>query len=446
MPSGLLVVHTDSTRLDDFFSELNQKNYTLTICYKEFNNITTNPAGYIFIILQENYIDTFRNILALMCGGRYFNSRVNYLLYLNSDQNLEEYFILLHEVNIYNVHIIVNDTHVEMVRNPNNCEDFQMIETEIEMRVWEPNNLNMYQCPLNVLTRDWEPYMVGQTFFDNETGLTDFEDGIEYRIIKAIAEKLNLTINFYTQPDSIPSYFHDMLYDNPDKYDIVTLSVIPTIPNHKRLDYTLTYVSDSMVWFCPTSLLIPKWAVFFYIFSSNLWLFILLTLIFLTILLYVLKYGFRSHNFRHRIIYCLLEIIQFHLMIAPTITSETKSMTWFILTCAIYGIIIACAYQSGIVSILTSPNAELLIRSLEQIIVGKVFKFAWLISTRRFLIEPDWKFQYLLKNTEVCNSVPTGLKRTLQDGDTCMMTNRLRGNYLIPLIDADEEILFLYIR
>lgn len=163
------------------------------------------------------------------------NLKPDATILLHFDTNVDEVARLLHNARIHNIHFITNDKYLTPVRNES-C-DYGLIESEIQIKL-KPANWNFNGCIVKILTEQWRPSIINQTFHDPDTFLSNFSDGRELRFVRLIAEKLNYTINFYTKPGHRQPYEYQQLLSQNPQYDMLVLPMVPTVETHRNFSYS----------------------------------------------------------------------------------------------------------------------------------------------------------------------------------------------------------------
>lgn len=162
------------------------------------------------------------------------------------------------------------------------------------------------------------------------------------------------------------------------------------------------------------------------IFDRNLWIGLGISFSALTITIY----SFRLINGQFKFGYTLLQITLIHLglPILPCKGPEQALLVWS----SVYGLIIATAYQSGIISALTSEIQPYQPQTLREIIDKGETKFGMLISGRRFFGNPDDDYKFIIKNAILCTSLLQCLKDGILSRKYCVLSNRKFLDYITP--------------
>lgn len=155
-----------------------------------------------------------------------------------------------------------------------------------------------HQCPLIVTTPIWEPFVIG-----TRDAVTD---GIEFLLVKTIAEKLDMKAVFrviddetafsFVTEDEETGFYSDLI---KRKVDIMIGGLYDNEVSRKLLSTTIPYDSDEMTWCVARSGLAATWMNVFAIFDIMLWTYAVICVFLCTVILFVfIKIeGDRKENF-----------------------------------------------------------------------------------------------------------------------------------------------------
>lgn len=416
---GLLIVFNSQSANDTLFIQLHKSGYSLVVFDRNMTlEIDYTLSGYLFLGFEKELV----NDIILRPGAIY-------LFYFDDCLDCDEIVELLHNVNVFNIHFIVNNKYFIPVRD-NNC-NYVLIEKDIQLRLKSPT-WNFYGCVVNVLAREWPPNIMSMTYHDNVTLLSNFSDGIEVRLVRLIADKLNYTINYYSKITGAPLEYQYILLENP-QYDMLTLSNIPSLESHTNFSYTIPVVADALMWNCPTSPKIPETQVLLTIFDKDLWFGIGLwfCIIIITMCIFLKIKG------KFNLGYAILQTILVHLGL-PLMPSKGPDRT-LLLWASMYGLIVATAYQSGIISALTSIITPYQPQTIREIIDEGKIKFGMIIGARRFMTDPDDDYKHILKTGYICESIISCLRNGIPPRNHCVLANQKLVEHLAPSLFLDKE-------
>lgn len=134
--------------------------------------------------------------------------------------------------------------------------------------------------------------------------------------------------------------------------------------------------------------------------------------------------------------YALLQTILVHLGL-PLMPSKGPDRT-LLLWASIYGLIVATAYQSGIISALTSIITPYQPQTIREIIDEGKIKFGMLLGARRFMIDPDDDYKHILKTGYMCESVISCLQNGIPPRNHCVLANQNLVEHLAPSMFLDN--------
>lgn len=162
------------------------------------------------------------------------------------------------------------------------------------------------------------------------------------------------------------------------------------------------------------------------IFDQNLWIGLGISFAVLVITIYT----FRLIKGQYKFGYTLLQITLIHLGL-PILPCKGPEQA--LLVCSsVYGLIIATAYQSGIISALTTEIPPYQPQTLREIIDQGETKFGMLISGRRFFGDPDDDYKYIIKNAILCRGLSQCLKDGILSRKYCVLSNRKFLDHITP--------------
>lgn len=226
------------------------------------------------------------------------------------------------------------------------CDSLQVVNLN---KIWKiPHNLN--QCPLRISSFHWPPFMI----FEGRVPMA----GIEFSIVQAIAEHLNMSLNILPpeanrwEGEPCDAKWGALLGDL--HYQISDLAIASLSLTKQRItlfDYTISYMRTSLGWIVREAEEIPRWKNPFRILNPTAWTLLFLSYILTAFVVYI-KYG----NMALRLFGILLGI-------AVPIDRQFWLPLWMI-----YSLIINMAYQTFLISFLTEPAREAPIKSLSQVI------------------------------------------------------------------------------
>lgn len=218
---GLLVIFNPGPANDSLYAKLFEFGYSIMLINPTMNlNLNFTISGYLLLGFDLRLVQ---------------NLKPDSTILLHLDTNVDDVARVLHNARIRNIHFISNDKYLTTVQNQD-C-DCVLIESKIQITL-KPPNWNFNGCVVKILTEQWRPSIITQTFHDPDTFLSNFSDGRELRFVRLIAEKLNYNINFYTKPGHRQPYEYQQLLSQNPQYDMLVLPMVPTVETHRNFSYS----------------------------------------------------------------------------------------------------------------------------------------------------------------------------------------------------------------
>ncbi|KAG5670574.1 hypothetical protein PVAND_000827 [Polypedilum vanderplanki] len=267
----------------------------------------------------------------------------------------------------------------------------------------------LHNCPLNVSTIIWEPFVVASDddFDDDDDPVVD--KGLEVLMLKTITEGMQLKMLFHTvnrerAVRTITNNNRTGLYAKllTKKADVMIGGLYETQISRQLLSASIPYYQDDITWCVAPAGLAPKWLNVFIIFNFTTWIGLILTILITSIFLYYfVKYEGKYHEN-----YTWSFLIMFSLSTSQyahynPIKSGIKI---FLASFFFFGLHISTAYHSYLINVLTNPRYTKQIDSVDEAITfGMKFKAAE--NARDFFMKNDSSTQYLLREYIVCKKL-----------------------------------------
>ncbi|CRK87864.1 CLUMA_CG001651, isoform A [Clunio marinus] len=241
------------------------------------------------------------------------------------------------------------------------CEMFNHTsegEKKFEMRELipeQPSHLpdKFHQCPMIVTTPIWEPFVIGTS--EAPTG------GIEFLLIKTIAEKLDMKLIFRVVDDATAfrlvtedeetGFYSDLI---KRKIDVMIGGLYDNEISRKLLSTTIPYDSDEITWCVQRSGLAPNWMNVFAIFDIMLWIYAIICIFGCSLFLFI---SVKIENDRkENFLWALMIIMCYSIGIYGHYDPRRGFIRYYIAFLCFYGMHFSAAYHSFLLSVLTTPR------------------------------------------------------------------------------------------
>lgn len=341
-----------------------------------------------------------------------------YILFLEKT-SLEEMLYFLSRKTCWNsraVFIITNikEENIAQVKNLLNkykISDFVYCQPGKIFKKKKRNNAK--HSTLRILAISDPPYI-----FRNDQG--EF-DGLEYKMLRTITEKLNfkftlLKNEFHTwglrQDNGVYSHMFGQLQNS--NVDVI-LGICPiNFTNSRDFDVCFPYMYEKISWVVPKAGHLPQWKKILNIFSTNLIISLAVTQLIATIIMCNMsKYVLKRELLIYKTFISTLLIIE-GLFLSVSMFRQPKTIpirTLFIsLTFAV--VLLATAYQSKLVSILTQPLHDKQISNTQELLQSNL-KLGVNLNIRSAFNNKKHIQEYeMFQRSEICDLSLKCLNRT----------------------------------
>lgn len=327
------------------------------------------------LIFVTNILDLKRILLSLKYLSIWDASSTRFILHFEEDVNLNSAFQVCWDYFIINV-IVVKNMGIYSYFPYNSCTKNISSELVASLRDLEnydifPNKipLNLRGCVVKIAAVVVIPLVIDTT----EPRDNPLKSGIEVTILNIIAQHMNFT-EFYLQNNSLywgysaDEEIYDPLHKMLHTRDIDIMYGYSNIVYNKKNDlaWTVSHITDVNYFWVPASHKLPAWKHLIKIFEKELWISLIVTIIFNSICFWMLA-KLKSSKRYNKLSNCFFSTWGVLLDI-PTITPERNILRIpFIIWC-IACLIICSAYKSKLVCFLTKPLYEHQIDKIKALI------------------------------------------------------------------------------
>jgi hypothetical protein len=282
---------------------------------------------------------------------------------------------------------------------------------------------NFYGCIMNASTFAYVPFVfpIGNT----DSNITYHTEGLEIRILHAIARALNFTANFLPENNHNISKWWGMYEEVLSKQADVGFTATPqTVRSIGSRDHSVWYLKETIRWFGPHAKPSARWKSLVIIFTPLMWLLVLIVYFICSFIFWSLAKvngAVKEHVTYTNALLCFLQTFSMILGEAVCVRPHTWYLRLFFILWVFYCLLINTAYQSSLISVLTDPRYEPSVDTVEELLnSGMSYGFVWRFQFW-YSLENDSVSNRILKNYIECPKLEVCLKRiaTKQDFAIC---------------------------
>lgn len=287
-----------------------------------------------------------------------------------------------------------------------------------------------YGCSVKTVAVELPPYVI-----DPED---DVNPGYEVRVANEIAKKLNFSIKYIDHDEtfwgaksvngSYAGLFHQLYLRNAD----LVIGLTPPNQTHIKdysptVCFTYTYIN----FYSPVAIPVSTWQTFFFVFDTKVWFLFAASAICMAFLLKLIA-DVRHENNEHKdMIECVFKIWS---IIFSNFNAQPKSpfskevfVFW-----SVYCFIISSAFQSVLMSFLTTPVYEKQVSNIRELLESNLQYGGFYVLHN--MLNPPWNEYYakLLDNWVSCPLTEECLNRTANKRDFASYKNFRQVLYLMP--------------
>ncbi|GFG31878.1 hypothetical protein Cfor_10234 [Coptotermes formosanus] len=350
-------------------------------------------------------------------------------------------------------------------RDPQNCYDTRQIYL---LDIWDmkgngqfiqknflfpqkiKNDLN--KCEIIVSTTENSPYVERPSYINSNGSLRNVYDrGWDMRLLHIIKTAVNVSVMF--QPPSVGKQGQllkngtltgiaaDLTYSFSD----VALTGMPLmLPFAVVGDYTAIYSRSEYIWLIPCARRLVDWKNIFQIFSSTLWICVLLSLFTAASVIYCLakhklfrwtpKIGRYDNLFGSS-----CNIWAVFLGAAASPVPGISAVRVFFLAWICYCLAVSTVFQSYFISFLVKPGMEKQVSSLDGILnSGMEYGFIPYFDVL-FPVNESARYKNILSNRKNCACESCCLERLAYDRDFAMLFRLVQYEYAVKYEYIDPE-------
>jgi glutamate receptor delta-2 subunit len=301
---------------------------------------------------------------------------------------------------------------------------------------------DLHGCTISVSTFELEPVVMKRT--------SVYDDGLEIRLLNIILSHMNLSVVFVPPPPQNERWGRPQLNGSWNgirghvvqrRSDVAFGGMIISGPSKGQFDVTIPYLEESIAWYVPCAKTIPRWVAIMRVFTTNLWLMIVVTYVSVSALIWYLHKSQRRsseffQNTSQSFVICLLK--QWAVMLGMSASLRVPNAATirivFILW-MLYSFALDTVYQTFLVTHLVDPGLEKPISTEEQLLQSGLE-----LGINPFLeAAQDDTFHSRYSKRIPCPNIEQCLRRVAEKGDLAVLCARNLGEYMGRIKFADSD-------
>jgi hypothetical protein len=411
-----------------------------------------NSNAKFFLIATNIYNETDK-VLAGMVESLWFEGIYNFLL-ITPDRNVSNV------INFYTWYPYRCKRGVDFskLRLLDTCSNghFQNNSNLFPAKI--PKKLRF--CKLHVGAVIWPPYVMSPSKRVANTDHYVLDEGIEVRLIRAIAAQLRLNVS-YTVSEK-PLNWGD-LFDNGTatglmallrgkKIDIAIASLRPSTQKVQYFEVSDSYFFESFSWCVPHATTQPSWRKVLDAISYQIWIVFCLSFLAESVVVWLLSKKTQKETYYKNYINCLLNLFSMALGVSTRHHPKTQILRWiccfWILFCLNFGVL----YETQLFSVLTKPVYDNQIKSIGEIMENNL-QMLFVPNVLSYMEKNYSLNRELYKNSVDCTDMNACLSQVAydKDGAVCVSTSYtdyIKDSYVtqenIPLIHCFHSDIVTY--
>lgn len=411
-----------------------------------FNTISESHKSDVYIVILDNLQQCnawFKKMYYLIS----WNPNGKFIIHLRDNlNNFIKIFELAWRYYILNILVVVISegeifVHTYFPYNSDNCTvnlstnflfkcgDKYLPKSIFPQKV--PNNLK--GCQLRMLALKLPPYVINPELSKDKIK----EVGIEVYMLHIMAKKMNFTENYlknnYTDwgnklsNGTYVGMYSVILNNNADfMFGMSTFK-----PEYTELCSSKTYLYDQLYFFAPIAGEVPKWKNFIKIFKPSIWALIFVSLAINSLVWYGISKLNNFCNGTEEIYFSTYFLASWYTLLQGSTQMPTpSSIRTLLIFWTMFSLIVYTSYQCQLISILTKPQYENQISSMEEILNSKM-AFGFFPRVKSAFSDPNNELERRISsNYTVCPLTEECVNRTAFKRDFAVIKNSRQINYL----------------
>lgn len=348
---------------------------------------------YIFIINSSNEYKYFINITYYTS---LWNPRAKVLIIFTGIEDDIEYIFEI-SWKYYALRIIVlhkNKMYTYDPFNKGNCNDTSKILLEKNCTGVNFPKIPKFSngCQMDIAPFFNPPYIKNPSLHGDNI----VKVGLEAVILNNLLKSCNLTRNYvnnsfplwgYKFPDGNSTLLYNLLFNRKCHGIAGQININESF--YFDFDSTIFYIYEYSTWFVPIANAQLSWQSLILVFNNALWIALIGVFIILVVIWWLVSNEVQQNNDFRQFSVCLTKL--WYILLQGSVTNpQSKPLKILYIFWVYVTLLIAAAYQSKLISVLTNPTPEHQITNVEEMVKAKL-PFGSIPSARNFFRNTDSK-------------------------------------------------------
>jgi hypothetical protein len=278
---------------------------------------------------------------------------------------------------------------------------------------------NFHGCVVTASTFPYVPYVFPMK--ERDSNITHYSDGLEINVLQSIATALNFKVKFLPENEHNVSKWQGLSDEVSRKESDLGFAAMPhTVHAIGNRDHSVGYLKETIRWFGPQAKASAHWKSPVTMFKPLMWLLLLIVYIISSLIFCLLanvKNTVKEHASYTNAPVCCLQTFSIMLGVAVCARPNTRYLRLFFILWVFYCLLINTAYQSSLISVLTQPQFEPAVGTVDELLDSEMsFGFVWRFNLWYNDTE-DMKSEVLINNYIPCRDLDLCLKRIASKQD-----------------------------
>ncbi|XP_073943277.1 uncharacterized protein [Choristoneura fumiferana] len=223
--------------------------------------------------------------------------------------------------------------------------------------------LDMKGCTLEMLALERQPFI----------SRSPKDPNIEIMLIGEVAKRLNIKLNYkmlnaFRGEKQPGGRWDGALNDLVSQKGLILLGgIFPDNEVHEDFECSSNYLSDSYTWVVPRAFQQPLWLAFFIIFKRIVWISVVAGFVVVALTWMLLAKLSKDPTYRKNLDHYLINTWISNLGFVAYSRPVTNSLRLFFIFLNLYCVLLLTAYQTKLIDVLTNPNFEHQISTVEEL-------------------------------------------------------------------------------
>lgn len=388
-----------------------------------------------------------------------WNARSWYIFFsfTNSEHLLYKFVDVVWDFYIINALVIMPDENDDEMLNIYSWFPYEgeLCGTDFQVKLIDQcrhgnfmNNIDLYPnkvprdlhgCPVRIRVLIWPPFVLPPPDgIIEDDKVLNINEGIEVRLMLAIAKVANFTIQFSSS--IVPHDWGLVTFDGnttgtmkavkEKKADMGMGSFGPTLERRMYCDYSACHMQESLAWCVPKAQFGPRWKNLLEAFRMSTWLAMILIYLFVSTVICFLSWCPPRDNSsylhaKNSLIFIYATFLGLSAAETPNKLSGRIAFFIWLIFCLHFVV----AYQAKLMGVLLRPTYGKQITSVEEVLKSGM-EYALLPTHRRFYQNTDdWRVEKIIREWTDCDDSDACLRRIAYDRDFALCTLKTHAEF-----------------